>query len=91
MPADLQAVCFFRPSFDLHAIEQATEQGLTGGEAKIRLAKYGPNKLPHKKRNPVLQYLGYMWNPLSWVRSIDLVFRLISSIVSMWERLFMQW
>lgn len=48
---------------------QATDQGLTEGESKIRLAKYGPNKLPHKKRNPLLQYLGYMWNPLSWVRS----------------------
>ena len=48
---------------------QATDQGLTEGESKIRLAKYGLNKLTHKKRNPLLQYLGYMWNPLSWVRS----------------------
>ncbi|KAK9905068.1 hypothetical protein WJX75_009176 [Coccomyxa subellipsoidea] len=45
---------------------EASDQGLTEGESRIRLAKYGPNKLPHKRRNPVLQYLGYMWNPLSW-------------------------
>jgi Cation transporter/ATPase, N-terminus len=30
------------------------------------LAEYGPNRLPESKRNPFLQYLGYMWNPLSW-------------------------
>ncbi|CAL8464533.1 g4068 [Coccomyxa elongata] len=45
---------------------QATDAGLSQGEAKTRLETYGPNRLPHKKRNPVLQYLGYIWNPLSW-------------------------
>lgn len=38
---------------------QATDAGLSQGEAKTRLETYGPNRLPHKKRNPVLQYLGY--------------------------------
>ncbi len=31
-----------------------------------RLAEYGPNKLPESTRNPILVFLGYMWNPLSW-------------------------
>ena len=39
---------------------------MTSEEAKKRLAEYGPNKLPESSRNPVLVYLGYMWNPLSW-------------------------
>lgn len=45
---------------------QCHPEGLTTAEAEARLSVYGPNKLPESKRNPVLQYLGYMWNPLSW-------------------------
>lgn len=45
---------------------QVTRHGLTSDEAKKRLAEYGPNKLPETSRNPVLVFLGYMWNPLSW-------------------------
>jgi len=40
--------------------------GLTSAEAQKRLEEYGPNKLPESSRNPLLVYLGYMWNPLSW-------------------------
>lgn len=40
--------------------------GLTSEEAQKRLEEYGPNKLPESSRNPLLVYLGYMWNPLSW-------------------------
>ncbi|KAJ1730301.1 ATPase 4, plasma membrane-type, partial [Coemansia biformis] len=28
---------------------------------------FGPNKLPEKKVNPILMFLSFMWNPLSWV------------------------
>ena len=35
-------------------------------EAAARLIEYGPNMLPEESRNPVLVYLSYMWNPLSW-------------------------
>ena len=31
-----------------------------------RLKEYGPNKLPEHSRSPILQFLGYLWNPLSW-------------------------
>jgi hypothetical protein len=31
------------------------------------LAKFGPNALPEKKVNPILEFLMFMWNPLSWV------------------------
>jgi len=42
------------------------EKGLSSAEAAKRLEEYGPNKLPESSRNPLLIYLGYMWNPLSW-------------------------
>jgi H+-transporting ATPase len=52
---------------------KATEQGLTSAEHKKRLEEYGPNKLPESSRNPILVYLGYMWNPLSWAMEVALI------------------
>jgi len=45
---------------------KANVHGLTSEEAQRRLVEFGPNKLPESTRNPVLVFLGYMWNPLSW-------------------------
>lgn len=47
-------------------ILKTTEKGLTSEEVQKRLAEYGPNKLPEDTKNPILVYLSYMWNPLSW-------------------------
>ena len=47
-------------------MRQVSEHGLSSEEAAARLAHYGPNKLPESSTNPVLKFLGYMWNPLSW-------------------------
>ncbi len=44
-----------------------------------RLAEYGPNKLPEGKRNPVLVYLGYMWNPLSWAMEVRFAGRTVQT------------
>lgn len=55
----------------MHQPLQSSAEGLTEREAKKRLEAFGPNRLAHKKRNPVLQYLGYMWNPLSWVKEMS--------------------
>ncbi|ORX37107.1 plasma membrane H+ ATPase [Kockovaella imperatae] len=46
---------------------QATEGGLTEAEAQNRIGIFGPNKLEEKKENVFLQFLSFMWNPLSWV------------------------
>ncbi|KAL1405851.1 plasma membrane H+-ATPase [Vanrija albida] len=46
---------------------QCTDQGLTEAEAANRIAIFGPNKLQEKKENLILQFLSFMWNPLSWV------------------------
>ena len=52
---------------DVWALLQCTEEGLTETEAQRRLEIFGPNKLETKEINPFLQFLGFMWNPLSWV------------------------
>uniref|UniRef100_A0A0E0GS38 Plasma membrane ATPase n=1 Tax=Oryza nivara TaxID=4536 RepID=A0A0E0GS38_ORYNI len=42
-------------------------QGLTSEEAQLRLQLFGPNKLEEKEESKFLKFLGFMWNPLSWV------------------------
>ncbi|KAG8062145.1 hypothetical protein GUJ93_ZPchr0003g17775 [Zizania palustris] len=42
-------------------------EGLTSEQAQERLQLFGPNKLEEKKESKFLKFLGFMWNPLSWV------------------------
>jgi H+-transporting ATPase len=42
-------------------------KGLSSTEGENRLRTFGPNKLEEKKENNLLKFLGFMWNPLSWV------------------------
>ncbi|XP_042988107.1 plasma membrane ATPase isoform X1 [Carya illinoinensis] len=46
---------------------KCTREGLTSEEGANRLQVFGPNKLEEKKESKVLKFLGFMWNPLSWV------------------------
>ncbi|KAH9613538.1 hypothetical protein KSS87_009397 [Heliosperma pusillum] len=46
---------------------KCTREGLTSEEGVQRLEIFGPNKLEEKKENKFLKFLGFMWNPLSWV------------------------
>lgn len=46
---------------------QCDEGGLTDAEAQNRIGIFGPNKLEEKSENVFLQFLSFMWNPLSWV------------------------
>ncbi|KAK0572472.1 hypothetical protein LWI29_031983 [Acer saccharum] len=54
-------------------IEEVFEQlkcrreGLSTEEGANRLQVFGPNKLEEKKESKFLKFLGFMWNPLSWV------------------------
>ncbi|KAJ4831274.1 ATPase 8, plasma membrane-type, partial [Turnera subulata] len=43
------------------------KEGLSSAEGEKRLQIFGPNKLAEKKESKVLTFLGFMWNPLSWV------------------------
>ncbi|KAL5065960.1 hypothetical protein RYX36_027697 [Vicia faba] len=46
---------------------KCTKEGLSSEEGANRLQIFGPNKLEEKKESKLLKFLGFMWNPLSWV------------------------
>ncbi|ESQ36867.1 hypothetical protein EUTSA_v10002390mg [Eutrema salsugineum] len=46
---------------------KCSREGLSSEEGRNRLQIFGANKLEEKKENKVLKFLGFMWNPLSWV------------------------
>ncbi|CAF0930578.1 unnamed protein product [Adineta ricciae] len=55
---------------DLFLLLESSRDGLTDDQVNERLEKFGPNKIEEKKRNPILKFLSFMWNPLSWVMEI---------------------
>ncbi|KAK2391370.1 plasma membrane ATPase [Trifolium repens] len=44
-----------------------TKEGLSSEQVQNRLDMFGYNKLEEKKESKILKFLGFMWNPLSWV------------------------
>ncbi|KAL6580234.1 plasma membrane H+-ATPase [Orobanche minor] len=46
---------------------RCTREGLSTVAAQERLAIFGYNKLEEKTESKLLKFLGFMWNPLSWV------------------------
>ncbi|KAN0113994.1 plasma-membrane proton-e [Russula decolorans] len=52
---------------DVFTLLQCNDQGLTSEEAKRRVEIFGPNRLEQEEQNALLQFLSFMWNPLSWV------------------------
>ncbi|CAH8360066.1 unnamed protein product [Eruca vesicaria subsp. sativa] len=44
-----------------------SREGLSSEEGRNRLQIFGANKLEEKEENKFLKFLGFMWNPLSWV------------------------
>ncbi|KAK0192730.1 hypothetical protein F5146DRAFT_1041218 [Armillaria mellea] len=55
---------------DVFKLLQCDENGLTPDEALRRLELFGPNRLESEEQNPILQFLSFMWNPLSWVMEV---------------------
>ncbi|XP_073132557.1 ATPase 8, plasma membrane-type-like [Henckelia pumila] len=55
------------PIEDVFTQLKCTREGLTSDEGNKRLEIFGYNKLEEKKESKVLKFLGFMWNPLSWV------------------------
>ncbi|XP_058067547.1 ATPase 9, plasma membrane-type [Magnolia sinica] len=49
---------------------KCTKEGLTTEEGEQRIQIFGPNKLEEKKDSKLLKFLGFMWNPLSWVMEL---------------------
>ncbi|KAL2534002.1 ATPase 9 [Abeliophyllum distichum] len=58
------------PVEEVFAQLQCSKEGLTSTEADKRLQIFGLNKLEEKKESKFLKFLGFMWNPLSWVMEI---------------------
>jgi H+-transporting ATPase len=52
---------------DVFKLLQCDENGLSLEEASRRIELFGPNKLEQEEQNAFLQFLSFMWNPLSWV------------------------
>ncbi|KAH7098873.1 plasma membrane H+-transporting ATPase [Auriculariales sp. MPI-PUGE-AT-0066] len=52
---------------DVFKLLQCDDNGLSTDESQRRLEIFGPNKLEHEEQNAFLQFLSFMWNPLSWV------------------------
>ncbi|KAI0501574.1 hypothetical protein KFK09_016519 [Dendrobium nobile] len=46
---------------------RCSQEGLSSNSAEERLVIFGPNKLEEKEESRILKFLGFMWNPLSWV------------------------
>ncbi|KMT17811.1 hypothetical protein BVRB_2g033500 [Beta vulgaris subsp. vulgaris] len=46
---------------------KCSREGLSSEEGANRLQIFGPNKLEEKSESKFLKFLGFMWNPLSWV------------------------
>ena len=46
---------------------RCSREGLSQQEGEARLQVFGPNKLEEIHENKILKFLGFMWNPLSWV------------------------
>ncbi|CAL5340337.1 unnamed protein product [Camellia sinensis] len=46
---------------------KCTKEGLSTDAVQERLEVFGYNKLEEKKESKILKFLGFMWNPLSWV------------------------
>jgi H+-transporting ATPase len=56
-------------------------EGLTQAEAERRLLQYGPNELPEKTTNALLNFLRYFWGPIPWMIEAAVV---LSGIVRHW-------
>ncbi|XP_042415747.1 plasma membrane ATPase-like isoform X2 [Zingiber officinale] len=52
---------------------KCTREGLSSVEAQSRLKIFDLNKLEEKKESKILKFLGFMWNPLSWVMEMAAV------------------
>lgn len=64
---------------------ESTPEGLTGEEARKRLARYGYNELAEKQETPLLKFLSYFWGPIPWMIEIAVI---LSALVGHWADFF---
>ncbi|XP_044479584.1 ATPase 9, plasma membrane-type [Mangifera indica] len=56
---------------------KCSREGLTNEEGQKRLQIFGPNKLEEKEESKILKFLGFMWNPLSWVMEFAAIMAIV--------------
>ncbi|KAG6421180.1 hypothetical protein SASPL_117730 [Salvia splendens] len=56
---------------------KCSREGLTSAEAAKRLETFGANKLEEKNESKLFKFLGFMWNPLSWVMECAAIMAII--------------
>ncbi|KAH7675022.1 P-type ATPase subfamily IIIA protein [Dioscorea alata] len=56
---------------------KCSKDGLSSTEGEQRLNIFGPNKLEEKKESKFLKFLGFMWNPLSWVMEFAAIMAIV--------------
>ncbi|CAF1914439.1 unnamed protein product [Rotaria magnacalcarata] len=64
---------------DVFTMLDATREGLTDEEVNERLLKFGHNRLEHKETSAIIQFLLFMWNPLSWVMEAAAIVAIVVS------------
>lgn len=62
-------------------IQTDPSKGLTASEVEERLARFGKNELPEKKKNPLWKFLGYFTGPISYLIEIACI---IAAVVGDW-------
>lgn len=65
------------PIDDVFEKLKCSKEGLTSEEGANRLQVFGPNKLEEKKESKILKFLGFMWNPLSWVMEVAAIMAIV--------------
>ncbi|CAI9285671.1 unnamed protein product [Lactuca saligna] len=65
------------PIEELFKSLKCSRDGLSDEEGARRLEIFGPNKLQEKKESKLFKFLGFMWNPLSWVMEIAAIMAIV--------------
>ncbi|KAJ3698968.1 hypothetical protein LUZ61_002673 [Rhynchospora tenuis] len=65
------------PLEDVFEHLNCSKEGLTAANGEERLRTFGPNKLEEKKEKKIFKFLGFMWNPLSWVMEVAAVIAIV--------------
>lgn len=63
-------------------IPSSSPDGLSRAEVEQRLAQFGYNEIPEKKRSPVLDFLSRFWGPIPWMIEAAAI---LSALVQHWD------
>jgi H+-transporting ATPase len=61
---------------------EVSQAGLSQEEVQRRLAQYGYNELPERKKNPLFKFMSYFWGPIPWMIEVAAI---LSILVKHWE------